>query len=698
MSLHLPILAVLSVLPPLRGAESTIDSAIASCVWIRAENDASGAGFIIDRQNRRIVTCRHVVADRDVVDVYFPWFRDGRLITEKAEYLGHRACLRDRGLLVVGKVVKKSDAADLALIELPSMPLRAAAITLRNQPVPPGDSLLGLGHRLDLDTLFNATRGSVRQAGRLTEGYHWRGKKLAANADVAIAQLPVEEGDSGGPVFDSRGELIGMVSALRRQTPTAAVVISSAEIRKFLERADPKPQVEQPGLGDKLIRATVWLRPTATDFHTAGVLIDRHFVLTSNRGIGARDRLGIAFPLFEKGKPNGERAPYRDPVALYLKRAWRHGLVVARDPVRDLALVRIFDGIPEAMAPLSLAERPPRPGDAIHAMSHPGGLEFAWVYSSGSIRQRGRIALEEGEHPARADAFALQLPAQAGSPGGPVVNDRGELIGVLAARESAQQTGYAATIEEVAAFLDEARTDRPAKTLPGLLSRLALARDRFIRLFAECLAASASQKSSAGHTAEAERTIRLAIEVDPDCSRARHLLLAFLVKPEHDEAFGSELDRLVDRADAFPGDVFIRAVRRMKRQEWRLARADLERILEILPQDVLARRRLVTVLLELKKDDLAAAAVGDAIRTAPEELRFLAPTLLAQAESLAQKFPDTPSAPANWLQRALAAASGATTDPTRKTEIQAALRAADDAREDADRLAILRRFLQKQGK
>ena len=66
----------------------------------------------------------------------------------------------------------------------------------------------------------------------------------------------------------------------------------------------------------------------------------------------------------------------------------------------------------------------------------------------------------------KADGRGERTPAsaQAGSPGGPVVNVRGELVGVLAARESAQQTGYAATTEEIARFLagiDATRVGKP---------------------------------------------------------------------------------------------------------------------------------------------------------------------------------------------------------------------------------------------
>ena len=90
-----------------------------------------------------------------------------------------------------------------------------------------------VGNRLDLDTVWNLSSGPARAIGRLADGYFWRGKKLAANAPVLIGQLPTEEGDSGGPVFDARGRVVGMIAALRRQSPLAAVAIPAREIRRF---------------------------------------------------------------------------------------------------------------------------------------------------------------------------------------------------------------------------------------------------------------------------------------------------------------------------------------------------------------------------------------------------------------------------------------------------------------------------------
>ena len=93
-----------------------------------------------------------------------------------------------------GQVLKTSDDLDLALLELESLPRGTTAATLAGPILQAGDSLLAIGNRIDLETVWNRSAGPLRTTGRLKNGYFWRGKKLAANAQVSIGQWPIEEG------------------------------------------------------------------------------------------------------------------------------------------------------------------------------------------------------------------------------------------------------------------------------------------------------------------------------------------------------------------------------------------------------------------------------------------------------------------------------------------------------------------------
>lgn len=660
-------------------------SLFSSVAWVRAENDGAGAGFIIDTQKKLLVTCRHVVADRAKVDVIFPWVRSGKLVTERREYLGNRPRLRELGLLVSGRVLKTSDELDLALLEAESLPPGVKAVAFGSPP-PPGEVLRVVGHRLDLETVWNVTAGPVRVAGRLADGYHWRGKKLAANAEAIIGQLPTEEGDSGGPVFDSRGELVGMASALRRQCPLAAVLISAVEVRRFAGLPEITEKPKPSPIADALTRATVWVRPTATDVSLAGVLIENDLVLTVGQGLRPGDRVGIAFPIRDGDKWVAQRAAYSDPLMLQLRGSWRGGTVLARDADRDLTLIRLDSPI-EGMRPVKLAANIPAPGDAGHTMNHPGGLEFAWVYAGGTVRQRGTVPLANGDGVRPVGVIVCQVPAQAGSPGGPVLDDRGELVGIVAAKESAQMVGYAVTADEIAAFFDVALLDRPARTLAGWRARLDAIPTRFATAAALGLAKRAEDRRTAGMLQAADEDARAAMTLNPRCVPARLVRVRLLLANDRADVALQELDAAVERGPFDRAVLLWRAELATGAKDWRKARGDLERILDVNPSDADARQRLVGVLLELGEDAKAAAAVRDTLRADPKRLPSLAADLLAQAERLAIKFPEAPAIPAGWLLQAMGA--------TNREEFAAVQIAAREAKDAAERLAVLRAGLKK---
>lgn len=669
--------------------------------WVRAENDQAGAGFVVDVDRRRLVTCRHLVADRRTVDVFFPWVERGRLVTDRAAYLRNRAYLQERGLMVTGTVRRTSDAADLALVELASLPAGTAALVLARQLPVPGEMVRVVGHRLDLETLWNVTTGPLRTTGRLADGYFWRGTRLAANATVLIGQLPIEEGDSGGPVLNTRGEVVGLAAALRRQCPLAAVCVSAAEITAFLEEntppapAPPAPAAEPPRppasagptVAESLHRATVWVRPTATDGRQAGVLIESDLVLTVARGLAPGDRVGVALPIREKNRWVGERSAYHDPLTLALDGHWREATVLAHDLWRDLALLRLAVPVPEPLRPLPLAAAPPRPGDLLHTMNHPGGLEFAWVYAAGPVRQIGRVRVGPAPEARPVEVLLCQLPVQAGSPGGPLANDAGELVGLVLPRESAQMVGYAVTTAEIADFLDVARRDRPPRTLGGLLARWREWPKDWARAAAGGLARRADQHLRAGHRNAAATDAGHALALDPGCVAARLVQARLLLTNGQTAAAFRELDTAREHGPFDRNVLLLQAELAAERNDWRSARGSLERLLDVAPTDAKARQRLVSVLLELGETGRAAAAVRDTLRADPHRTRSVAADLLAQADRLARKYPDDPSVPLDWLRRALIAAD--------RPEFAAALRATVTDTDTTARLAAVRGELER---
>jgi S1-C subfamily serine protease len=437
---------------------------VPSIGWVRADPAGVGTGWLA--ADRVLVTCRHVVGDRQAVEVFFPLIQ-GQLLTDRTDYVGRRDELRRAGLLVSGRVRRTEDRSDLAVIELTASPPGRRPLVLARSLPQPGDAVWSIGNRHDLETLWNVSSGPVRQTGRLADGYFWQGTRLAVGAGAMLLQLPIAEGDSGGPVLDAHGRVAAVVSAVRPLASLGTVGIAADEVRKLLgEGTSAESVLRRPAsVYSTLAPATVWIRPTATSSRTAGVLIDRdrRLVLTTATGAGEVTRVGVVFPLpTDFGRWLGDRDAYADPVGLHQRGAWRTGTVIARDPRRDLALVRL-DSVPPWARAVPLAASEPIAGESVHTVGHPMGTEFVWVYAAGVVRQRGQVAL--GPDETRCQALVLQLPSGGNSSGGPVANARGQLVGVLAAKSGPrQQVAYAAALAEVRAFLAEP----PAARLPAL--------------------------------------------------------------------------------------------------------------------------------------------------------------------------------------------------------------------------------------
>ena len=701
--------------------------AVPNVGWVHARPDGVGTGWVADADRRLIVTCRHVVGEQKKVEVFFPEVRDGALVAEKAAYLGSRAELRKAGRLVDGTVVHKSDAADLAVIRLDALPPGIRGLPLANSEVFPGEPVCSVGHRGDLDTAWNLTAGHVRQGGRLADGYPWRGATLAKGAGSLLLQLPIAEGDSGGPVLDGSGKVVAVVTALRTRAPLATVGVSAAELRRILEDLpsplggeggrrpgegktpwvetlpfpreahSPHPQsVSLWGRGEnetpyaQLAPATVWIRPTATDSRTAGVLVDRRLVLTSHLGVGPADRVAVLFPLLKDGRVVGERDAYADPVGLRQSTAWQTGTVVGRDPVRDLALVRL-EAVPAWAKPVALAESEPVVGEAVHAVSHPTGTEFAWCYAAGVVRQRGKTHVG----PARDDdpkpvANVLQLPAQGSSAGGPVVNDRGELVGVLAVRDGVQQqVGYAAALGEVRAFLAE----QPRRDLERTLSRLRETL-RVPRLVALLWAAEADRLRKDGKPWDAAGDT--ALSLDPAC------VPALVLRGHARLAAGRTDDAAADFDTALAADprcrpaAWGRAEIALRRGEPKTAAADLARLLDPDPADADTHRRLAAALVAAGDDAKADTALRNAVRLDPAQLRPASADLLAAAEATLQKAPDATGRAADALARGLTAAAGGLPAGAARTRLEAAIRRATAFADAKPRLAALREIAANQ--
>src|SRR5262249_31586996 len=114
---------------------------------------------------------------------------------------------------------------------------------------------------------------------------------------------------------------------------------------------------------------------------------------------------------------------------------------------------------PGPLPELKLAPESASAGDFVHSFGNPGTSDAYWIYTSGTVRQvyHKRVVYGNGQV-VEALMLETQAPINPGDSGGPVVNDRGDLVGVSASyRSAAQLVSNCIDVSEVRAFLAEAR-------------------------------------------------------------------------------------------------------------------------------------------------------------------------------------------------------------------------------------------------
>jgi hypothetical protein len=187
---------------------------------------------------------------------------------------------------------------------------------------------------------------------------------------------------------------------------------------------------------DRTLHSTVWVVLPLGNSRVrtgTGSLIDgsRRLILTNYHVVGDKDSAIVYFPMYEKGKLVAEKQTYMTRGHAI------PGKVIAKDSKRDLALIQLEGSIPSEAHSLKLSKESPSPGQRVHSVGNPGASGALWVYTPGSVRQvyhhKFRAAAQNGEDLFEVDAKIVETASgvNSGDSGGPVVNDKGELVAVV---------------------------------------------------------------------------------------------------------------------------------------------------------------------------------------------------------------------------------------------------------------------------
>ena len=192
------------------------DKVIRSVVWI-VTPDLRGSGVLINRDLRIVVTNRHVTKNNESVLVFFPVpDSNGDLIEDRDFYLNKNnlGILKQLGYATFGRIIAEAPQTDLAIVQLDGLPETASEIKYDfRYPIHLGmnknDRVQIFGNPGDLN-LWRWTAGFFQ----------------VVNRGLLHINAGIYEGNSGGPVINDQGMLIGIATLSNKRTDTWAVPAS----------------------------------------------------------------------------------------------------------------------------------------------------------------------------------------------------------------------------------------------------------------------------------------------------------------------------------------------------------------------------------------------------------------------------------------------------------------------------------------
>jgi tetratricopeptide (TPR) repeat protein len=249
-----------------------------------------GTAWVVDRSRKLLISCYHVVGDRDEVFLLFPEFRGGRVIAERDHYVARI----QRAEYTLGKVVDVDPKRDLALIEVTALPENAVELKPSASAPEPGDRVHAVGNPEQSKALWGYVAGSVRQVYHVKELVAGVGLMVHLDAQIVETQLPLTQGDSGGPVVDDAGRVVGVSGGYKRNAPSVTSCVAVSEVEAFLREAEafraPRTAADFNRRGLRHYQHGRWQRAVA-DFTAALRLDPKQAAFYINRAT-ARQRQG----------------------------------------------------------------------------------------------------------------------------------------------------------------------------------------------------------------------------------------------------------------------------------------------------------------------------------------------------------------------------------------------------------------------
>jgi len=210
---------------------------------------SSGTGFIV-RADGLIVTNKHVVDD------------------ETAEY----SVLTNDGKSYVAKVVAKDPVNDVAVIDIDATDLPTLKLG-DSSSVKIGQTVIAIGNALG-QYQNSVTKGVISGKARTITAGDSSGQSETLE-DVFQTDASINSGNSGGPLIDLDGNVIGVNTAVDQQGQLIGFALPIDVIKKDLASIDKTGKIVQPYMGIRYVIITEALAKQNDLPVTEGALVQR---------------------------------------------------------------------------------------------------------------------------------------------------------------------------------------------------------------------------------------------------------------------------------------------------------------------------------------------------------------------------------------------------------------------------------------
>lgn len=177
------------------------------------KTSGTGSGFVVSKEGL-IVTNLHVIGEARPVEVEFS---DGKKFKVIA--------------------IEASDQYyDLAVLKIdPGESLLTPLVIGDSSKIEQGELIVGFGAPQGLS--FSVVPGVISAIRKLEEGFVGDGE----TPDYPMLQLamPIEQGNSGGPILNLKGEVLGVVTLRHRVTDNLGFAVTSEDLKMILDKPNP---------------------------------------------------------------------------------------------------------------------------------------------------------------------------------------------------------------------------------------------------------------------------------------------------------------------------------------------------------------------------------------------------------------------------------------------------------------------------